>query len=86
MGALSILERSARMSVNENSLGMVLLRAWLWLVPVGMFIAAIAFGVYAALEGNWALFGFMMVIGFVAVMLLIFHWWILYRFGKESTA
>ncbi|MEO7666629.1 MAG: hypothetical protein ABIU97_06295 [Dehalococcoidia bacterium] len=62
---------------------MVLLRAWLWLVPIGMMIAATGFGLYAAIDGRWALFGFMVVIEFVAISLLIFHWWILYRFGKQ---
>lgn len=69
--------------ITDNSLGMVLLRAWLWLVPIGMMIGATGFGLYAAIDGRWPLFGFMVVIEFVAISLLIFHWWILYRFGKQ---
>jgi len=74
------------MTIHDNSLGMVLLRAWLWLVPISLLIAAAGFGLYAAIEGQWALFGFMVVIEFVAIMLLFFHWWILYRFGKAPSA
>lgn len=73
-------------TIHDNTIGMVLLRAWLWLVPIGMLITATVFGAWAAIDGRWALFGFMVVIEFVAIMLLIFHWWILYRFGKGPEA
>ncbi len=69
--------------ITDNSLGMLVLRAWLWLVPIAMLLAALGFGAYAAADARWALFGIMVVMAFVAVGLLAFHWWILYRFGKE---
>jgi hypothetical protein len=62
---------------------MLLLRAWLWLTPITMLSAAIGFGAYAAIDGRWALFGVMAVMAFVGVGLLVFHWWILYRFGRQ---
>jgi hypothetical protein len=73
-------------TIHDNTLGMFILRAWLWLVPIGMFIAALVFGAWAAIDGRWGLFGFMVFIEFTAIMLLIFHWWILYRFGKEPSS
>ena len=73
-------------TIHDNSLGMVFLRVWLWLMPIGMLLAAFGFGVYAAVDGQWALFGVMLFMAFVAVGLLILHYWILYRFGKEPGA
>ena len=72
--------------INDNSLGMFFLRAWLWLTPIGMLAAAIGFGAYAAIDGRWPLFGVMAVMAFVGVGLLVFHWWILYRFGRGPGA
>jgi hypothetical protein len=74
------------MNNDRQGLTMLILRAWLWIVPIAMLVAAIGFGAYAALDGRWALFGFMVVIGFVAVMLFAFHWWVLYRFGKPVSS
>jgi hypothetical protein len=73
-------------TIHDNTLGMVFLRAWLWLVPIGMLVAAIGFGVYAAIDGRWALFGVMVGMAFVAVGLMVLHYWVLYRFGKEPGA
>ncbi|HUF54663.1 MAG TPA: hypothetical protein VMR52_12960 [Dehalococcoidia bacterium] len=70
---------------NDNSLTAVLLRAYLWLVPIGMLLAAIAFGAVAAVDGRWGLFGVMVVIGVVGVGLGVAHWWVLYRFGKGAS-
>jgi hypothetical protein len=70
-------------TINDNSLGMVILRAWLWIVPIGMILAAMVFGLYAFVQGEWALFGVMVALELVAISLLIFHWWVLYRFGKQ---
>lgn len=61
-----------------------LLRAWLWIVPIGMLIAAGAFAALAALDGRWGLVGAMGVIGLFAVILLALHWWIIYRFGRGT--
>jgi hypothetical protein len=69
---------------NDNSLTAVMLKAYLWLVPIGMLGAALVFGGIAAADGRWALFGVMVVIGLVAVALGIAHWWVLYRFGKGA--
>ena len=86
-GGFSVDEIGAKVTlITDNSLGMVLLRTWLWLVPIGMLIASIGFGAYAVSDGRWPLFGFMVVIAFVAIVMLIFHWWVLYRFGKYPVA
>jgi hypothetical protein len=70
---------------NDNSLTAVMLKAYLWLVPIGMLVAAVVFGAVAAADGRWALFGVMIVIGLVAVGLGVAHWWVLYRFGKAAS-
>lgn len=67
---------------NDNSLTALFLRVYLWLVPIGMLLAAVVFGAIAAADGRWPLFGVMVVLGLVAVALGIAHWWVLYRFGK----
>jgi hypothetical protein len=69
---------------NDNSLTVLFLRVWMWLVPVAMFVAAIVFGTIAAVDGSWGLFGVMFVLGLVAIGLGVAHYWLLYRFGKGA--
>ncbi len=69
--------------VSDNSLTMLLLRVWLWAVPIVMFCAAVVFGGIAAADGSWGLTGAMFVLGLIAVALMVVHYWLLYRFGKE---
>ena len=71
-------------TINDNSLGMLVLRAWLWLVPLVMLVAAAGFGIYAAIDGRWGLFGVMLVMAIFAIGLLILHYWIVFRFGKDA--
>lgn len=54
----------------------------MWFVPVAMLVAAVVFGVLAALDGRWGLLAFMVLVGVIAIAMLAFHWWILYRFGR----
>lgn len=68
----------------DNSLMAVMLRVWLWLMPIGMFVAAVAFGVIAAVDERWELFGVMIVLAFIAVGLAVLNYWALYRFGKGA--
>jgi hypothetical protein len=72
--------------LTDNSLGALFLRAWLWLVPIGMLLAAGGFGAYAAVDGRWGLFGVMIVMAMFALGLLVLHYWIVFRFGKEPGA
>jgi len=60
------------------------LRAWMWFVPIAMLGAAVFFGVIAALDGKWGLLAFMVFVGVIAMAMLSFHWWILYRFGQTA--
>jgi hypothetical protein len=68
----------------DNSLTGFLLRIWLWLVPVAMLAAALVFGGVAVADGRWALFGVMLVLGLIAAGLMLLHYWLLYRFGKDA--
>ena len=70
---------------SQNSLGMMFLRIWMWLVPLGMLAAAVGFGAYAAVDGRWPLFGVMVVMAVFAIVLLVLHYWVLYRFGKDAS-
>jgi hypothetical protein len=70
-------------TINDNSLGMLFLRAWLWLVPIAMLLVAGGFGIYAAADGRWPLFGVMLVMALFAIGLLVLHYWIVFRFGKQ---
>jgi hypothetical protein len=63
---------------------MRLLRLWLWLMPVVILAAAVVFGWMAAADGRWGLFGVMVGMGVLGVALLVFHYWILQRFGAEA--
>jgi hypothetical protein len=69
---------------EQRGLGGLLLRAWMWLVPIAMFVAAAIFGVVAVIDGRWGLFAFMVFVGVIAVGMLVLHWWILNRFGQPS--
>jgi membrane protein YdbS with pleckstrin-like domain len=71
-------------NLGGNSLSMVILRVWMWLVPVVMLLGAVIFGAIAAAGGNWALVAVMIVIGATAVGLLYLHYWVMYRFGKDA--
>ncbi len=68
---------------SDNSLTMLFLRVWLWAVPIALLGAAVVFGGIAAADGRWGLTGVMFVLGLVAVGLMVMHYWLLYRFGKE---
>ncbi len=72
-------------SIGDDSLTMLLLRVWMWAVPVAMLAAAVIFGGIAAADGRWALAGAMFGIGLIAVGLMVVHYWLLYRFGKGPT-
>ena len=63
---------------------MFALRAWLWLVPIGMIVTSAAFGVVAALDERWGLVAVMAVMGVFGLVLLVFHTWLMYRFGKPG--
>jgi hypothetical protein len=74
--------RAAGKTAQPESFGMFVLRLWLWAVPIVMFAAAAIFGTIAVIDGQWGLFVVMLFIGCIAVSLLVFHWWVLYRFGR----
>jgi hypothetical protein len=61
---------------------MTILRLWLWVVPIGMLVASVVFAVVAALDERWGLLVVMVLMGVLAVALLVFHWWAMYRFGQ----
>ena len=70
------------MSRQDTSLTAMLLRAWMWFVPIAMLVAAVVFGVIAASNSNWGLLAVMVVAGVFACVLLVLHYWLLYRFGR----
>lgn len=72
------------MSRQDTSLTATMLRAWMWFVPVAMLVAAVVFGVIAALDSNWGLLAVMVVAGVFALALMVVHYWLLYRFGREA--
>ena len=69
---------------TDNSLTMLVLRVWLWLVPIVMLGTAVVFGGIAVADGRWALFGVMIVLGLVAGGMMLLHYWLLYRFSKDA--
>ena len=75
----------AQGSIDDNSLTMLLLRVWMLAVPIAMLAAAVVFGGIAAADGRWALAGAMFMLGLIALGLMVVHYWLLYRFGKEPT-
>jgi hypothetical protein len=62
------------------------LQAWMWFVPIAMLVASVTFGVIAAVNGNWGLLAIMFVMGLLAIGMMVFHWWLLYRFGATPGA
>ncbi len=75
----------AQGSIGDNSLTTLLLRVWMWAVPIAMLAAAVVFGGIAAADERWALAGAMCGLGVIAVGLMVVHYWLLYRFGKGPT-
>jgi len=61
---------------------MFVLRIWMWAVPILMLVAAFLFGAIAVADERWGLLLVMTVMGLMALGLLVFHWWVLYRFGS----
>jgi uncharacterized membrane protein len=71
-------------NLGGNSLSMIILRVWMWLVPFAMLLGAAVFGAIAAADANWALVVVMIVIGATAIGLMYLHYWVMYRFGKKE--
>ncbi len=67
---------------QPESMGIRIMRLWLWLVPVAIMAIAGVLSVIAALGGRWGLLAVMIVIGIVGAGLLALHWWVMYRFGR----
>jgi hypothetical protein len=57
----------------------------MWFVPLAMLVAAVVFGVIAAADSNWALLAVMVVAGVFALVLMVVHYWLLYRFGRDGS-
>lgn len=74
----------SRNVVGGNALSMRILRIWMWLVPLGMVLAAVVLGAVAASDGKWGLVAAMVFIGTLGLGMLFFHYWLLYRFGKDG--
>jgi len=70
--------------VDGNTLSMRILRLWMWAVPFAMILAALLFGVLAASDGKWGLVAVMFVIGLAGLGLLVLHYWVMFRFGKDE--
>ena len=68
---------------GSDGFTMFALRAWLWLVPIGMIIASAVFSVVAALDERWGLLAVMVVMGVFGLGLLLVHLWLMYRFGQS---
>ena len=77
-------DRATTAAAQPDTFGTFVLRLWMWAVPVVMFAAAVIFASIAVADGRWGLFVVMLFIGCIAVSLLVFHWWVLYRFGRSS--
>ncbi len=63
---------------------MFVLRLWMWAVPVVMFAASVVFGAIAVADGSWGLFVIMLMMAATAVALFVFHWWVMFRFGRRA--
>ena len=77
-------DQAASPPAQPESFGMFVLRLWMWAVPVVMFAAAVIFAGIAVAGDRWGLFVVMLFMGCIAVSLLVFHWWVLYRFGSRA--
>jgi len=71
------------MAGEGQSVGLAL-RAWMWFVPIAMLFASLVFGMIAALDERWGLMAMMVFLGVIGLVLLVLHWWLLYRFGKAT--
>jgi hypothetical protein len=76
--------RSGASTAPQQSFGMFVLRLWMWAVPILMLVAAFLFGAIAAVDARWGLLFVMIIMGLMALGLLAFHWWVLYRFGSRA--
>ena len=76
--------RSGASTAPQQSFGMFVLRLWMWAVPILLLLAAFLFGAIAASDGRWGVLFVMIVMGLMAIGLLVFHWWVLYRFGSRA--
>jgi hypothetical protein len=72
--------------VGGKTLSMRILRVWMWLVPAAMLFAAVLFGALAADDGKWGLVAVMAIIGLLGLGMLVFHYWLMFRFGKDARA
>ena len=70
---------------QQQGLTMFFLRAWMWLAPIAMMVAAVAFGAIAAMDERWGLLAVMVFMGVIGLAMLGLHWWLLYRFGKVDS-
>jgi hypothetical protein len=68
---------------QPDGFGVFVLRLWMWAVPILMLAAAFLFGAIATANERWGLLVVMIVMGCMAIGLLVFHWWVLYRFGSR---
>ena len=50
--------------------------------PCGRLVASAFFAVGAAMDERWGLFAVMIVMGVFGLALLVFHFWLMYRFGR----
>lgn len=73
-----------RRGAGPEGPGTFALRLWLWAVPLVMLLGAVVFGLIAALDGRWPLFGMMVLVALFALGLLFLHYWAMYRFGREE--
>ena len=76
--------RRGASTAPQQSFGMFVLRLWMWAVPILMLVAAFLFGAIAVADERWGLLVVMIVMGLMAIGLLVFHWWVLYRFGSRA--
>jgi hypothetical protein len=74
----------SRNAIGGNSISMLVLRVWMWLVPFAMLLGAVIFGAIAVNDGKWGLLIVMIVIGITAIGLMYLHYWVMYRFGKKE--
>ena len=70
-----------KMSGRPEGFTMLALRAWLWFVPIGMIIARRCSRSSRRWTSAGGLFAVMIVMGVFGLALLVFHLWLMYRFG-----